>query len=92
MKRVGFVARALFDVETVVFDVSLHAGLVHEAVVFFRAIAGVGDCDRGQMSVTVEEGVEEWYQRQRVGGDSGKGEVGYELVFAESWRLYPGLV
>lgn len=90
MKRVGFVARALFDVETVVFDVSLHAGLVHEAVVFFRAIAGVGDCDQGQMSVTVEEGVEERYQRQRVGGIREQGEVGYELVFGRDLKVVSG--
>ncbi len=91
MKRVGFVARALFDVETVVFDVSLHAGLVHEAVVFFRAIAGVGDCDRGQMSVAVEEGVEERYQRQSVGGIGEQGEVGDELVFGRDLKVVSGL-
>ncbi len=68
MERIGFVARTLFEVEAVVFDVSLHAALVHEAVVLFRAIAGVGNCDRGQMSVTVEEGVEERYQCQSIGG------------------------
>ena len=55
MERVGFVARALFEVETVVLNVSLHAGIVHEAVVFFRAVAGVGHCGLRQMPVTVEE-------------------------------------
>ncbi len=54
MERIGFVAGTLFDVEAVVFDVGLHAGLVHEAVVLFRTIAGVGDRHRGQMPVTVE--------------------------------------
>lgn len=54
MERIGFVAGTLFDVEAVVFDVGLHAGLVYEAVVLFRTIAGVGDRHRGQMPVTVE--------------------------------------
>jgi hypothetical protein len=35
MERIGLVARALFQMEAVVFDVCLHAGLVHEAVVLF---------------------------------------------------------
>lgn len=54
VERIGFISRTLFYVETVVFDVSIHAALVHEAVVFFRAIAGVGDHDRGQMPVSVK--------------------------------------
>ena len=55
MEGIGFVARALFDMETVVLDISLHAGIVHEAVVLFRAVAGVGHCGLRQMPVTVEE-------------------------------------
>ena len=68
MERIGLVARALFEVETVVLDVSLHAGIVHEAVVFFRAVAGIGHCGLRQMSVTAEELVEERYERESVGG------------------------
>lgn len=33
MKRIGLVSRTLFEVETVLFDVGLHTGLFHEAVV-----------------------------------------------------------
>ena len=61
MERIGAVAGMLFEVETVVFDESLHACLVHEAVVLFRTIPGVGHGDRGKMFVTVKEGVEERY-------------------------------
>ena len=32
MERIGFVARTLFEMEAVVFDVSLHTGLVHETL------------------------------------------------------------
>lgn len=40
---IGFVERTLFKMESVVLDICLHAGLVHEAVVFIRAITGVGN-------------------------------------------------
>lgn len=43
MESVGLITRPLFNVETVVFDVGVHACLVHESVVFFGAIAGVGN-------------------------------------------------
>ena len=39
MERIGFVARPLFEMKSVVLDEGLHAGLVHEAVVFFGAIS-----------------------------------------------------
>ena len=57
MERIGLVSGTLFNMEVVVSYVGIHTGLVHKAVVFFRAIAGVGYCHRWQMSVTVEEGV-----------------------------------
>ena len=87
MEWIRFVARTLFQMEAVVLDVSLHAGLVHEAVVLFRAIAGVGDGDRGQMSVAVKEGVEERYQCQCVGGIGEQGKVGDELVFGRDLKI-----
>ena len=43
VERIGLVARTLFEVEAVVFDVWLHTGLVHETVVFFRAVTGIGN-------------------------------------------------
>ena len=91
MERVGFVARALFEVETVVLDISLHSGLVHEAVVLFRTIAGVGDCDRGQMAVTAEERVEERYEGECVGGIGEQREVGDELIFGRDLKVVAGL-
>ena len=87
MERIGFVARTLFDVEAVVFDVGLHAGLVHEAVVLFGAIAGVGDGDRWQMSVSAEKRVEERYERECVGGIVEEGEVGDELIFGRDLQI-----
>ena len=87
MERIRFVSRTLFKVETVVLDVGLHASLVHEAVVLFRAIARVGDRDRGQVSVTVEEGVEERYARECVCGIGEQGEVGYELVLGRELQV-----
>ena len=44
IERVGLVTRVLLEVEAVVFDVSLHAGFDHKAVVLFGAIAIVGHC------------------------------------------------
>ena len=91
MERVGIVPRTLFEVEAVVFDVSLHAGLVHKAVVLFRTVAGVGDRDRGQTAVTVEEGVEERYERERVGGIGEQCEVGDELILGGELKVVAGL-
>lgn len=44
MERIGLVSGTLLNMEAVIFDVGLHAGFVHETVVFFRAVSGV--CDR----------------------------------------------
>ena len=58
-KGVRLVARTLFKVEAVVFDVCVHSGLVHKPVVLFRAIAGIGNGNGRQVSVPVEKRVEE---------------------------------
>ena len=42
------------------------------------------------MSVAVEEGVEERYQRQRVGRIGEQGEVGDELVFGRDLKVVSG--
>lgn len=91
MEQAGVVARALFEVETVVFDVSLHSGFIHEAVVLFGAIARVGDGDRGQMPVLVKEGVEKRYQRECVGRIGEQGEVGDELIFGRDLQVVSGV-
>lgn len=39
VERIGVIARTLFEMESVVLDISLHPGLVHEAIVFLRAVA-----------------------------------------------------
>ena len=81
VERIGPVARTLFEMEAVVLDVRLHTGLIHETVVFFRAVTGIGNNHRGQTVVALEEGVEEGNQGQRVGGVGKQGEIGDELVF-----------
>lgn len=43
MKGVRFIAGTVFQMETIVFDEPLNAGFVHETVVLFRAVSGVGD-------------------------------------------------
>lgn len=91
MEGIGLVARTMFKVEAVVFDVGLHSGLVHEAVVLFRAIAGVGDGDRGQVLVTAKERAKERYQREGIGGIGKQGEVGDELVLGGDLKVVAGL-
>ena len=39
VERIGFISRTLFEIESVVLDISLHSGLVHEAIVFLRTVA-----------------------------------------------------
>lgn len=81
VERIGLVAWTLFEVEAVVLDVRLHAGLVHETVVFLRAVTGIGNNHGGQTVVAFEEGVEEGNQSQGVGRVGKQGEIGDELVF-----------
>ena len=91
MERVGFVAGALFEVETVVFDIGLYAGLVHETVVLFGAISGVGDGDRWQMCVTVKKRVEERYERECIRRIGEQCKVGDELVLGGDLQVVAGL-
>lgn len=51
MKGVRFVSRTLLEVAAVVPDVGIHSGLVHEAVVFLTAIAGVSNGCGGETVV-----------------------------------------
>ena len=67
MKGVRFIAGTVFQMETIVFDEPLNAGFVHETVVFFRAVSGVGDDPFGETTVTARERAKEWYEGQRVG-------------------------
>ena len=59
MEGIGLAARTLFKIETVVLDVGLHAGLIHEAVVFFGPVARVCDgCMRRLSAADVRIGQE----------------------------------
>ena len=91
MERIGLVTWTLLYMEAVVLDVGLHAGLVHEAVVFLGAISRVGNRHRGEMPVTAEEGVEKRYERESVGRIGVQGEVGDELVLGGELQIVSGL-
>ena len=92
MKGVRFIAGTVFQMETIVFDEPLNAGFVHETVVLFRAVSGVGDDPFWKTTVTARERAKEWYEGQRVG------RVRKEAKSVMNWfsvpicRLYPGLV
>ena len=67
MKGVRFIAGTVFQMETIVFDGPLNAGFVHETVVLFRAVSGVGDDPFWETTVTARERAKEWKVSVSVG-------------------------
>ena len=86
-ERIRLVVRTLLKVEAVVLDVGVNPGFVHEAVVLFGAVAGVGDHRPRHTPVTVLERVEERDEREGVGRIGEQGEVGDELVFGRDLQV-----
>ena len=90
MKGVRFIAGTVFQMETIVFDEPLNAGFVHETVVLFRAVSGVGDDPFWETTVTARERAKEWYEGQRVGWVRKEGEVCDELVLGGYLQVVAG--
>ncbi len=55
LERVRFESRPLFHMEAVVLDVGFHAVSSHEAVIFLRAIAGIGNQRMGRPAISFEK-------------------------------------
>jgi len=82
MERVGRITGTLFFMEVVVLDKGFYPVLLHEPVIFFRAVTGVCHTDTRQAVIAVPEGVGERDQGQRIGGVGKQPEVYDELVFS----------
>ena len=90
-KRIRLIVHTLLPVEPVVFDKGFNSGFLHEAVVFFRTIPGIGDTCLWKFAVTVKEGFEERDHCQRVTWSLEQFEVKDELVLRPDLQVISGL-
>ena len=82
MEWIGGITGTLFFMEVVVLDKGFYPVLLHEPVIFFRAVTGVCHTDNRQAVIAVPEGVGERDQGQRIGWVGKQPEVYDELVFS----------